>query len=237
MGVHASFGVFVPAMIDKLGWRRASIGGAFSLYSMVYCGFSLVSRRMTDALVPQRVICIGGALLGLGIIFASQVTQPWHLYLTFGLVATLGMSAAYIPCTMTVVRWFELKRGLATGIASSGSSCGMLLTQGVCVAAFLIFFQSENAAWLYWGRQPSEFFRGIISLYPALVGDLFGQTHVGSIGGFIFSISGVLGAWGPALTGYLRKIHGDYRFAFIVCAMFDTTSFLLFASLPQPKSR
>ena len=35
-GVQYSFGVFVPPMLDDLGWQRASLGGAFSLYSMVY---------------------------------------------------------------------------------------------------------------------------------------------------------------------------------------------------------
>ena len=72
---------------------------------------------MTNILGPRRVLCFGTVLLSLGIIFTSQVSRSWHFYLTYGVVTALGMNAAYISCTMSVVGWFELKRGLATGIA------------------------------------------------------------------------------------------------------------------------
>ena len=73
-GVQYSFGVFIPPMIDELGWRRASLGGVFSLYSLVYMGFSLLSGRLTDTLGPRRVIGLGGVLLGLGIMATSQIS-------------------------------------------------------------------------------------------------------------------------------------------------------------------
>ncbi len=80
-GMQYSFGVFVPAMVDELGWQRASLGGAFSLYSLVYTGFSLLSGRLTDSLGPRRVIGLGGVLLGLGIMATSQISAQWQLYL------------------------------------------------------------------------------------------------------------------------------------------------------------
>ena len=126
-GVQYSFGVFVPPMLDDLGWQRASLGGAFSLYSMVDMGFSLVSGRLTDTLGPRRVIGLGGVMLGLGIMATSQVSAQWQMYLSYGIIAALGMSTAYIPCNMTVVRWFQRQRGLALGIASCGASCGILV--------------------------------------------------------------------------------------------------------------
>lgn len=125
-GVQYSFGVFLPAMLDELGWQRASIAGAFSLYSMMYSGCSLISGRLTDSRGPQFVIALGGILLGLGIIATSRMSATWHMYVFYGLIASLGMSTAYIPCNTTVVKWFQRKRGLALGLASSGSSCGIL---------------------------------------------------------------------------------------------------------------
>jgi MFS family permease len=35
------------------------------------------------------------------------------------------MSAAYIPCTATAVKWFRYRRGLAVGVAGSGASLGI----------------------------------------------------------------------------------------------------------------
>ncbi len=384
-GVQYSFGVFVPAMVDELGWQRASLGGAFSLYSVVYTSFSLLSGRLTDSLGPRRVIGLGGVLLGLGIMATSQISAQWQLYLCYGVVAALGMSNAYIPCNMTVVRWFHRKRGLALGLASCGASCGILvvpmlaafiieyadwrlglLTLGaalfivinivarfmvrspelmgllpdgaaspssgipptassaddmagwtlsearttltlwmfllafaavlltvtvpfvhvpvfardiglsamggaiavsvaglfallgsialgalsdrigrkaamvlalcVQVAAFLIFLVADSAASLYAGAAAFGFFYGgIASLFPALVGDLFGRAHAGAIGGFIFGCAGILGAWGPAVAGYLRDVDGDYQFAFTLCALTAFCALLLFLFIPRPR--
>ena len=385
-GVQYSFGVFVPPMLDDLGWQRASLGGAFSLYSMVYMGFSLVSGRLTDTLGPRRVIVFGGVMLGLGIMATSQVSAQWQLYLYYGIVAALGMSTAYIPCNMTVVRWFNRQRGLALGIVSCGASCGILvvptlssymitltnwrvslLTLGasmfvliiiaarfmvrdpellglqtdgketlttdenlglsevlneatgwtltearstlsfwlflltfavilltttipfvhvpvfardiglsaiggsiavsisglfaligsislgtlsdrigpkqavllslcVQVVAFLIFLVAKDMVTLYLGAAAFGFFYGgIASLFPALVGDLFGRAHAGAIGGFIFGGAGIIGAWGPAVAGYLRDVDGDYRRAFILCALTVACSLVLFLVLPRPK--
>jgi len=72
------------------------------------------------------VIAMGGFLLGIGVIATSRMTVQWHMYVFHGLIAALGMSTAYIPCNTTVVKWFQRKRGLALGLASSGSSCGIL---------------------------------------------------------------------------------------------------------------
>ena len=389
-GVQYSFGVFVPAMVDDLGWQRASLGGAFSLYSVVYTGFSLLSGRLTDSLGPRRVIGLGGVLLGLGIMATSQISAQWQLYLCYGIVAALGMSTAYIPCNMTVIRWFHGKRGLALGIASCGASCGilimpilasslishagwrvglltlgagmfvlinvvarfmvrnpemmgllpdgavaspstggchtapapapdladgwtlreargtlslwlfllafaivlltvtvpfvhipvfardiglspmggamavsvtglfaligsislgvlsdrigrkpaMVLALSVQVAAFLIFLAANNITLLYIGAAAFGFFYGgVASLFPALVGDLFGRGHAGAIGGFIFGGAGILGAWGPAVAGYLRDVNGDYRLAFILCAVTAAGALLLFLILPRPRQR
>ena len=63
-GAQYSFGVFFSAMLQELGWSRASLAGAFSLYSLVYIGLSSYSGRLTDRLGPRWVIALGGCFLG-----------------------------------------------------------------------------------------------------------------------------------------------------------------------------
>lgn len=386
-GVQYSFGVFLPPMLDDLGWQRASLGGAFSLYSFVYMSSSLVSGRLTDTLGPRLVISLGGIMLGVGITATSLVTAQWQLYLCYGIVAALGMSTAYIPCNMTVVRWFYDQRGLALGIVSCGASCGILVVPvlatyiialtdwrmgllilgasllvlitiaanfmvrspelkglqtdgrltlstnknlrhstaieearnwtlreargtisfwlflvafavilltitvpfvhlpifardiglsamggGMAISitglfalfgsiglgtlsdhsgpkraillalcaqliAFIFFLLTKDITSLFVGAAAFGFFYGgIASLFPALVGNLFGRAHAGAIGGFIFGGAGIFGAWGPAVVGYLRDIDGDYSRAFILCSVTAACSLVLFLFLPKPKS-
>lgn len=384
-GAQYSFGVFIPAMLDDLGWTRASLGGVFSFYTVVYTSLSIVSGRLTDSLGPRRVIGIGAILLGTGMLMTSQVSAQWQMFFCYSVIAALGMSTAYIPCNMTVVRWFVRRRGLALGLASSGASCGFLVTPLIAgylitetdwrtamlmmgavllvvisiaarfmvtspemigqltdgddrptddseivgataaqptgitlrdsltttsfwvllvsfiimmlsltvpfvhivshaqdigitgmksamavsviglfslvgsitlgtvsdrigrkpamvialisqLVAFGLFIKADTAFVLYCGSAAfGLFYGGFATLFPALVGDLFGRAHAGAIGGAIFGVGGFLGGWGPAIAGYLRDADGDYQLAFLCCLITAAMSVFLFALLPKPK--
>lgn len=147
-GAQFSFGVFVSALVDEFGWRRGSISGVFGLYTAVYCGCALLAGRLTDRWSPRPVVGFGGLLLGAALAAMSLVGQLWQIYLLYGLVAGLGMSTAYIPCSATVVRWFVRRRGLAVGLAASGGSAGTIVMPPLAQAlvnaagwrvAFLVF--------------------------------------------------------------------------------------------------
>ena len=126
-GVQFTFGVFMPYISADTGWDRGALSLPYSVYVFVYSALGLISGRLTDRLGPRVVLIVGGCLLGSGIMLMSQVGMLWHIYLVLGLLAASGMSAAYVPCNATVVRWFALKRGLALSITSSGASFGMFI--------------------------------------------------------------------------------------------------------------
>jgi MFS transporter, OFA family, oxalate/formate antiporter len=126
-GVQFSFGVFMPYISADTGWNRGALSVPYSVYIFVYSALGLISGRLTDRWGPRIVLTTGGCLLASGIMLMSRVTMLWHIYLVLGLLAASGMSAAYVPCNATVVRWFTLKRGLALSITSSGASFGMFI--------------------------------------------------------------------------------------------------------------
>jgi OFA family oxalate/formate antiporter-like MFS transporter len=99
----------------------------YSLYVFVYSALGAVTGRLTDRWGPRVVLTVGGCLLGCGIILMSQVHALWQIYVVLGLIAASGMSAAYVPCNATVVRWFTQRRGLALSVTSSGASFGNFL--------------------------------------------------------------------------------------------------------------
>ncbi|MEW6297569.1 MAG: MFS transporter, partial [Thermodesulfobacteriota bacterium] len=123
-GIQFSFGVFMPAIEAETGWDRARLSLPYSLYVFVYSALGVVAGRWTDRWGPRAVIIAGGCLLGLGIVLMSQVRALWQLYLFLGVIAASGMSAAYVPCNATVVRWFIRRRGFALSLTSSGASFG-----------------------------------------------------------------------------------------------------------------
>jgi len=126
-GVQFTFGVFMPYISADTGWSRGALSVPYSVYVFVYSALGLISGRLTDRWGPRIVLTAGGCLLGSGIMLMSRVGMLWHVYFVLGLLAASGMSAAYVPCNATVVRWFALKRGLALSLTSSGASFGMFI--------------------------------------------------------------------------------------------------------------
>ena len=126
-GAQYCFGVFFAALLADFHWSRTGLSGVFSLYAFTYCVSGFPAGRLTDRFGPRRVIGAGAVFLGGALVAMASVGALWQAYVLYGVVAALGMGTAYVPCNTTVVRWFARRRGLATGIASSGASLGTLV--------------------------------------------------------------------------------------------------------------
>jgi MFS family permease len=148
-GIQFSYGVFLPAMAAETGWDRTSLSLPFSLYILIYSALGAASGWCTDRWGPRIVIACGALLLGAGLGLTSRVEAQWQLYLSLGLIAALGMSAIYVPCSATVVRWFTQRRGLALGIGASGQSFGNLLVPPL--AALLLAAYGWRSTYLLMG--------------------------------------------------------------------------------------
>jgi MFS family permease len=148
-GIQFSYGVFLPASAADTGWDRTSLSLPFSLYVLIYSALGAASGWCTDRWGPRLVIAAGAVLLGGGLLLTSRVDALWQLFLSLGLIAALGMSAIYVPCNATVVRWFTRRRGLALGISSSGQGFGNLLVPPL--AALLIAGYGWRSTYLVLG--------------------------------------------------------------------------------------
>ncbi|MEK7839458.1 MAG: MFS transporter, partial [candidate division NC10 bacterium] len=126
IGTLLTLAVFLEPMEKSLGWSRASIGaiGFFNWIVMGAGGF--VAGYLSDRFGTRIVVLIGSGLLGLGLVLSSQVSALWHFYVTFGLMVGGGVSAFYVPLTVTAVKWFPGNRGMASAVASAGSGFGIL---------------------------------------------------------------------------------------------------------------
>ena len=133
-GLQFSYGVFVTSMASDLGWSRAQTALPYSIYVFLYSVLSAVTGRATDRFGPRIVIRTGAVLLGLGWGLSALIAKPWHLNVTLGLVAALGMSVAWVPCNATVARWFTRRRGTAVAIASTGASFGNFIVPALVAA-------------------------------------------------------------------------------------------------------
>ncbi|KAM3588910.1 hypothetical protein VKS41_001339 [Umbelopsis sp. WA50703] len=59
----------------------------------------------------------------------------WHVFLTQGVLFGLGASFIWFPCIGASQQWFSERRGLAIGLAMSGSGIGGLVVANIAQAA------------------------------------------------------------------------------------------------------
>jgi MFS family permease len=62
---------------------------------------------------------LGGIIFVIGTLLMSQVQSVWQLYLFFGVLIAVGRSAAAVPLTALVTKWFTRNQGLALALAQS----------------------------------------------------------------------------------------------------------------------
>ncbi|MBI2197790.1 MAG: MFS transporter [Candidatus Rokubacteria bacterium] len=126
IGTLFTLAVFLQPMEQSLGWSRASLSaiGFFNWIVMGAGGF--VAGYVSDRFGTRIVVLVGSVLLGLGLVLSSQVTALWHFYVTFGLMVGGGVSAFYVPLTVSAVKWFGGSRGMAAAVVSAGNGLGIL---------------------------------------------------------------------------------------------------------------
>jgi len=126
-GIFLSFGVFFESVLTEFGWTRAATSGASSLAFLVMGPLGIVVGRLTDRFGPRLVMTGCGLFLGLGFLLMSQISAIWQLYLFYGVIIGIGMSATWVPANSIIPRWFAKRRGLMTGIVLSGNGVGVII--------------------------------------------------------------------------------------------------------------
>lgn len=129
IGVNArtSFSLFFSPIIDEFGWDRGVTAGAFSFGFLVSAILSPLMGKLMDRTGPRTVMELGVVLMGLGLLIAPLTTQPWHLYLTIGvLVGSGSVCLGYSGQSLFLPNWFVRRRGLAVGIAFAGVGIGSI---------------------------------------------------------------------------------------------------------------
>jgi MFS family permease len=127
IGVNArtAFSLFFPPIIDEFGWERGVTAGAFSFGFVVSAAASPLIGRMMDRFGPRSVMELGVALMAGGLLLAPLTTQPWHLYLTIGVMVGAGsICLGYSGQSLYLPNWFNRRRGLAMGLAFAGVGIG-----------------------------------------------------------------------------------------------------------------
>lgn len=129
LGAVYAWSVFRVPLSDAYGTGVSAVNTTFSIAILALGFAAFFGGLWMNKSGPRIVALSAGVLYGAGIFLAS-FAQPslWILYLTYGLMAGIGIGLGYIVPVATLIKWFPDKRGFITGIAVAGFGAGALLT-------------------------------------------------------------------------------------------------------------
>ncbi len=129
LGAVYAWSVFRVPLTENYGTSVSAVNLTFSI-AILSLGFAAFFGGLLMARVGPKIVAIlSGVLYGSGIFLASFADNNLTvLYLTYGLLAGIGIGLGYIVPIATLVKWFPDKRGFITGVAVAGFGAGALVT-------------------------------------------------------------------------------------------------------------
>src|ERR671939_1526839 len=129
LGSVYTWSVFRIPLSNTYGTSVSAVNTTFSI-ALLALGFTAFFGGLWMNKSGPRIVALSaGVLYGAGIFLASfAAPSVWILYLTYGLMAGIGIGLGYIVPVATLIKWFPDKRGFITGIAVAGFGAGALVT-------------------------------------------------------------------------------------------------------------
>ena len=137
IGIPTSFGVFK----QKYASDPSTYEGPHSIFMISLIGsvlnsgigaLAIPSGRWAEVYGHRRMAVIGGICVALSLLLASFAENYWQLLLTFGFLFGLSCPIAYFPALTIIGHYFSKRKGLAIGIAVSGSGVGGFMIAPLC---------------------------------------------------------------------------------------------------------
>lgn len=137
---RATLGLVMPVWSQELGWSRSFVSGAAAGALLVMATVAPFAGRLVDRHGVRATLSLGLVLIGIGCLIVSAASNRWLFLAAFsGLSAVgFGIVASHVVST-AIARLFDANRGLATGIATSGSTAGQFLIVPLVAAVLTAF--------------------------------------------------------------------------------------------------
>ncbi|XP_043266520.1 uncharacterized protein [Venturia canescens] len=126
-GVSFSFGLLYIEFLQAFGASKSKTAWIGSLFMAVPLLSGPVMSALVDRYGCRNMTILGGLVSGLGFVLSSFSNSIEVMYLTFGVIAGLGLGLCYVTAVVSIAYWFDKKRTLAVGLGACGTGVGTFL--------------------------------------------------------------------------------------------------------------
>lgn len=117
----------------EFGWSRTAISAAVSVMMLCTAVSLPFMGRLVDRFGVKQILVPSIVIFGLCFLAASMVSSYWQFIALYVAMGTIAVGTNSVPYMRVLTSWFDRRRGLAIGIAGSGTGLGFgyvpLITQ------------------------------------------------------------------------------------------------------------
>src|SRR3954471_540171 len=127
-GTRSTPSILMVPLESEFGWTRATVSLAVSINLVLFGFVGPFAAAMMNRWGIQRVVASALIFVAAGAALTTLMTEPWQLYLLWGVVVGIGAGTMATVFAATVAnRWFVAKRGLVVGVLTAASATGQLI--------------------------------------------------------------------------------------------------------------
>ena len=137
-GVLYAWSILKSPLSAEFGWEPSKLALCFTIAMTFFCVGGLLGAQISGRLGHKVAIITAGVFSALGFSLTSLLdgSSVVLLYVTYGVLAGLGIGIAYNVVIATVSAWFPDKKGLCSGCLMMGFGASALVLGNVADAMF-----------------------------------------------------------------------------------------------------
>ena len=137
-GVLYAWSILKSPLTAEFGWGTSLLALNFTLAMTFFCVGGLLGAQLSKKAGHKIALIVAGVLaaLGFGLTSVLHTSHVAALYITYGLLAGLGIGISYNVVIATVSAWFPDKKGLCSGCLMMGFGASALILGNVADAMF-----------------------------------------------------------------------------------------------------
>ncbi len=137
-GVLYAWSILKAPLTTEFGWGASELALNFTLAMSFFCIGGLLGAQLSKRIGYRIALMIAGVLSAAGFILTACLrdTSVVMLYISYGVLAGMGIGIAYNVLIATVSAWFPDKKGLCSGCLMMGFGASALVLGNVADSLF-----------------------------------------------------------------------------------------------------
>ena len=137
-GVLYAWSILKAPLVSAFGWGASELALNFTLAMTFFCVGGLFGARISKRRGHGIALVLAGALSAAGFLLTAALggSSVLTLYLTYGVLAGMGIGIAYNVIIATVSAWFPDKKGICSGCLMMGFGASALVLGNAANALF-----------------------------------------------------------------------------------------------------